>query len=236
MNLIGNTLIYFFRAISMAIVFFIALFFVSSSIKVAENDYISEKSRLAENMQIEHVKYTKLPDFSFFSIAQAVEIDPEYLKQKELSLKKTEKKKSVKIPKTKKIKKYTKRKISSKSGYYRITGYQAVAAQTDSTPNIAAWNDNIKNAVNVAAVTQNSGFKRGTCLKISGLPETYIVLDYFNKRYNGQKKIDILVGSKAQAHKITGKRKVTVFAPGSCALKRMVNGKATYEKLRKKRF
>jgi len=118
--------------------------------------------------------------------------------------------------------------------WYRITGYQAVPGQTDSTPHLAAWNDNIVGAMNVAAVVQDSRFRRGDCVKIDGLEEVYIVLDHFNKKYNGQKKIDVLVNTKKEAHRITGKRKIHILPRGSCALKRMVNGKIREEKFSKR--
>ncbi len=146
-------------------------------------------------------------------------------------IKKAELKLSKEINRKKKIQRLR------KTDKYFITGYQLVQKQTDSTPYIAAWNDNIKGALNVVAVVQDSPLRRGTCVKIAGLSETYIVLDRFNKRYNGMKKFDVLVSSKAEAHRITGRRKVEILPAGNCVLKRMVNGVVREEKYsRKKRF
>jgi hypothetical protein len=84
---------------------------------------------------------------------------------------------------------------------------------------------------------QDSHFRRGTCIQIAGLKETYIVLDHFNKKYNGRKKIDVLVKTKKEAHRITGRRNIKILPPGSCGLKRIVNGETREEKFfRRKRF
>lgn len=141
MNLFGNILIYAFRILAMALVFILVSVFAFSTTEMVKNDYAVEKNRLAANIQSGDGKYTALPDFSFLSIAQAVEMSPAYLEKIALQEKADAEKKEKELAtalKAKKAKAYAKRRTSSKNGYYKITGYQAVAAQTDSTPNIAA--------------------------------------------------------------------------------------------------
>jgi 3D (Asp-Asp-Asp) domain-containing protein len=92
------------------------------------------------------------------------------------------------------------------------TAYTSHAAQTDSTPNIAAWNDRIEPGMKIIAVSRDLlhkyGMKRNTVVKIEGLPGTYRVLDKMNKRFT--KKIDLYMGMDRRKAFQWGKRKVTI--------------------------
>ncbi|SMY17559.1 3D domain-containing protein [Photobacterium aquimaris] len=91
------------------------------------------------------------------------------------------------------------------------TAYNSVRAQTDSSPNIAAWGDRLKPGMKAIAVSRDllkMGLKRGSKVKISGLPGEYVVLDKMNRRWN--RKIDIYMGKDVRAAKKWGKRRVTI--------------------------
>lgn len=91
------------------------------------------------------------------------------------------------------------------------TAYNSVRAQTDSTPNIAAWGDRLKPGMKAIAVSRDllkMGLKRGSKVKISGLPGEYVVLDKMHHRWN--RKIDIYMGKDVRAAKNWGKRRVTI--------------------------
>ena len=91
------------------------------------------------------------------------------------------------------------------------TAYNSVPAQTDSTPNIAAWGDRLKPGMKAIAVSRDllkMGLKRGSKVKISGLPGEYVVLDKMHHRWN--RKIDIYMGKNVRAAKNWGKRRVTI--------------------------
>ncbi|SMY37013.1 3D domain-containing protein [Photobacterium andalusiense] len=91
------------------------------------------------------------------------------------------------------------------------TAYNSVRAQTDSSPNIAAWGDRLKPGMKAIAVSRDllkMGLKRGSKVKISGLPGEYVVLDKMHHRWN--RKIDIYMGKNVRAAKNWGKRRVTI--------------------------
>ncbi|WP_413505901.1 3D domain-containing protein [Photobacterium phosphoreum] len=91
------------------------------------------------------------------------------------------------------------------------TAYNSVSAQTDSTPNIAAWGDRLKPGMKAIAVSRDllkMGLKRGSKVKISGLPGEYVVLDKMHHRWS--RKIDIYMGKNVRAAKYWGKRRVTI--------------------------
>lgn len=74
-----------------------------------------------------------------------------------------------------------------------VTGYNSVPSQTDSTPNICAWNDKIRpNIVAISRDLEKHGLTRNTKIIING--KVYTVLDKMNKRY--KKRIDIYFGGK----------------------------------------
>ena len=91
------------------------------------------------------------------------------------------------------------------------TAYNSVSAQTDSSPSIAAWGDRLKPGMKAIAVSRDllkMGLKRGSKVKISGLPGEYVVLDKMHHRWS--RKIDIYMGKNVRAAKNWGKRRVTI--------------------------
>lgn len=92
------------------------------------------------------------------------------------------------------------------------TAYNSLPAQTDSTPDIAAWGDRLKPGMKVIAVSRDLlnkyGLKHKTKVRISGLEGEYLVLDKMNKRW--RKKIDIYMGKDRRKALRWGRQKVTI--------------------------
>ncbi len=90
------------------------------------------------------------------------------------------------------------------------TAYTSHVAQTDSTPNIAAWGDKLRPGIKAIAVSRDLlkiyGLKHGTKVRIKGLSGEYMVLDKMNKRW--RKKIDIYMGKDLKKAYKWGRRKV----------------------------
>lgn len=101
-----------------------------------------------------------------------------------------------------------------KSNNLRVTAtaYNSLPAQTDSTPNIAAWGDRLKPGMKVIAVSRDLlnkyGLKHKTKVRISGLEGEYLVLDKMNKRW--RKKIDIYMGKDRRKALQWGRKNVTI--------------------------
>ncbi|MDX1496661.1 MAG: hypothetical protein R3352_03835, partial [Salinisphaeraceae bacterium] len=95
------------------------------------------------------------------------------------------------------------------------TAYNSVEAQTDSTPDIAAWGDKLKPGMRAIAVSRDlldMGLTRGSRVWISGLGSglegEYVVLDKMNKRW--KKRIDVYMGEDVRAALKFGKRDVVL--------------------------
>ena len=91
------------------------------------------------------------------------------------------------------------------------TAYTSHISQTDETPFLAAWNNELKPGVKSIAVSRdllNMGLKNGSKVKIEGLEGEYLVLDKMHKRW--QKKIDIYMGTHHKKAKKWGKQTVTI--------------------------
>jgi len=92
------------------------------------------------------------------------------------------------------------------------TAYTSHAAQTDSTPDIAAWGDRLKPGMKAIAVSRDLlnhyGLSRGSMVRINGLPGEYKVLDKMNKRW--EKRIDISMGKNRRKAFRWGKRPVII--------------------------
>ena len=101
---------------------------------------------------------------------------------------------------------------STKKLAVTATAYTSHAGQTDSTPNIAAWGDRLRPGMKTIAVSRDLlnkyHLKRGTLVKIQGLPGKYVVLDKMNKRW--KKKIDIYMGKDKRKAFQWGKQKVVI--------------------------
>jgi 3D (Asp-Asp-Asp) domain-containing protein len=128
--------------------------------------------------------------------------------------------KALKKIKTRRLKKSYHRKMNFKKQTRRVkrtnrlkvmaTAYTSHAAQTDSTPNIAAWGDRLRPGMKVIAVSRDLlkvyGLKHGSKVRIKGLSGEYLVLDKMNKRW--KKRIDIYMGKNRQKAFKWGRRKV----------------------------
>lgn len=97
------------------------------------------------------------------------------------------------------------------------TAYNSHGKQTDSTPNIAAWGDELKPGIKAIAVSRDlltrHGLTRGSKVRIKTpdgryLDGEFLVLDKMNARW--RKKIDIYMGKDVHKAKRWGKRKVTI--------------------------
>ncbi len=90
------------------------------------------------------------------------------------------------------------------------TAYTSHVAQTDNSPNIAAWGDRLRPGMKAIAVSRDLlhvyGLKHGTKVRIKGLSGEYLVLDKMNKRW--KKKIDIYMGKDLNKAYRWGRRKV----------------------------
>lgn len=92
------------------------------------------------------------------------------------------------------------------------TAYNSLPAQTDSTPDIAAWGDRLRPGMKAIAVSRDLlkkyGLKHKDKVKISGLKGEYEVLDKMNKRW--KKKIDIYMGKDRRKALKWGRKDVTI--------------------------
>ncbi len=92
------------------------------------------------------------------------------------------------------------------------TAYNSLPAQTDSTPDIAAWGDRLHPSVKAIAVSRDLlhkyGLKHKDKVRISGLDGEFLVLDKMNKRW--QKKIDIYMGKDHRKARKFGSKRVTI--------------------------
>ena len=92
------------------------------------------------------------------------------------------------------------------------TAYNSLPAQTDSTPDIAAWGDRLRPGMKAIAVSRDLlkkyGLKHKDKVKISGLKGEYLVLDKMNKRW--KKKIDIYMGKDRRKALKWGRKDVTI--------------------------
>jgi len=93
------------------------------------------------------------------------------------------------------------------------TAYTSHAAQTDSTPFLAAWNNRIRPGMKIIAVSRDMltryGMRNGTKVRIAGLPGYYRVRDKMNKRY--KKRIDIYMGMDRRKALRWGRRSVVIY-------------------------
>ena len=155
--------------------------------------YRKHKLELLQDQIDEKVAMKKLPKVAKKSVAK---------KKKKLTVAKKSTKKS------------TVKTINSSEFKYQMTveatAYTSHVNQTDSTPNIAAWNDRLEPGMKVIAVSRDMlnkyGMKHRTKVRIKGLDGEYLVLDKMNKRW--KKKIDIYMGMDLKKAFKWGRRKV----------------------------
>ena len=92
------------------------------------------------------------------------------------------------------------------------TAYNSLVEQCEDDPEIAAWGDRLTpgmNAVAVSADLESLGMKRGTKVRIEGLPGEYLVLDRMPPRW--QRRIDIFMGKDVHAARHWGRRSVRIY-------------------------
>jgi len=150
-------------------------------------------------------------------LAEKAQIEAAYIRLIEISEQK-EKAKKLANAKPRLIKasfKPTSKKVPTKYNkrlQVTATAYTSHVAQTDSTPNIAAWGDRLKPGMKVIAVSRDLlnvyGLKHKQKVRIKGLEGEYIVLDKMNKRW--RKKIDIYMGMNKKKAFRWGRRKVEI--------------------------
>ncbi len=91
------------------------------------------------------------------------------------------------------------------------TAYNSLYGQTNGTPNIAAWGDELEPGIKAIAISRDlldAGLTRGTRVKIEGLPGEYVVLDRMPSRW--EKRIDIYRGEDVRAARHWGVREVRI--------------------------
>lgn len=92
------------------------------------------------------------------------------------------------------------------------TAYNSLPAQTDKTPDIAAWGDRLRPGMKAIAVSRDLlrkyGLKRNDRVKISGMDGEFVVLDKMHKRWT--KKIDIYMGKDRHKALKFGRKDVTI--------------------------
>jgi 3D (Asp-Asp-Asp) domain-containing protein len=101
------------------------------------------------------------------------------------------------------------------------TAYNSTHEQTDATPHIGAWGDDLDRAVapglRVIAVSPDlleRGLRRGQRVRIHGLKGEFVVLDKMPRRW--QKRIDIYMQKDERAARKWGRRRVKIsWAPES---------------------
>ena len=92
------------------------------------------------------------------------------------------------------------------------TAYNSLVDQTEDDPSIAAWGDRLEPGMNAVAVSPDLeilGLKRGTKVRIEGLPGEYLVLDRMPPKW--ERRIDIYMGEDVHAAKHWGRRSVRIY-------------------------
>jgi len=90
--------------------------------------------------------------------------------------------------------------------------YNSLPGQTDARPRLGAWGDTIAPGVKAIAVSPDLaslGLRRGTKVRIEGLPGEYVVLDLMPDRW--KRHIDIYMGDDVKAARSWGRRKVKIW-------------------------
>ncbi len=91
------------------------------------------------------------------------------------------------------------------------TAYNSLPEQTSGDPSRGAWGDRLKPGMRTIAVSRDLlrlGLRRGTKVRIEGLPGEYTVLDKTAARW--RRRIDIYMGTDREAALRWGKRSVRI--------------------------
>jgi 3D (Asp-Asp-Asp) domain-containing protein len=92
------------------------------------------------------------------------------------------------------------------------TAYNSLPGQTDKSPQVGAWGDRITPGVKAIAISPDLGslgLKRGTKVRIEGLPGKYVVLDMMPARW--ERHIDIYMGDDMNTARSWGRREVKIW-------------------------
>lgn len=90
--------------------------------------------------------------------------------------------------------------------------YNSLPSQTDARPRVGAWGDTIAPGVQAIAISPDLGslgLRRGTKVRIEGLPGEYVVLDMMPAQW--KRHIDIYMGDDVKAARSWGRRKVKIW-------------------------
>jgi 3D (Asp-Asp-Asp) domain-containing protein len=90
--------------------------------------------------------------------------------------------------------------------------YNSTRGQTDANPGVGAWGDRLTPGVKAIAVSQDLaslGLRRGTKVRVEGLPGEYVVLDLMPAKW--KRYIDIYMGTDVKAARAWGRRKVKIW-------------------------
>jgi 3D (Asp-Asp-Asp) domain-containing protein len=91
------------------------------------------------------------------------------------------------------------------------SAYNSVPGQTDHTPSIGAWGDELTPGMKVIAVSTDlieMGLARGQSVRIRGLDGVFTVADRMSDRW--ERKIDIYMGDDVKAARNWGVREVEI--------------------------
>lgn len=101
------------------------------------------------------------------------------------------------------------------------TAYSSAPKQTDHTPFHGAWGDRLdelpegQRAIAVSRDLVAKGLERGKIVKIAGQDDTFVVLDRTPARWTNR--IDLYMGTDAQAARQWGRKKVKISWDGRSA-------------------
>jgi len=91
------------------------------------------------------------------------------------------------------------------------TAYTSTPGETDDEPHLAAWSDRLEPGMRAIAVSPDLvplGLRRGTLVRIDGLPGAWRVLDLMPARWS--RRIDVYMGHDRAAARRWGKRRVRI--------------------------
>jgi 3D (Asp-Asp-Asp) domain-containing protein len=96
--------------------------------------------------------------------------------------------------------------------FVTATAFNSLPKQGQGNPNVGAWGDRLTPGMSVVAVSadlESIGLRRGTRIKIEGLPNDYVVLDRMPARW--KRRIDIYMGNDVKAARAWGVRQVNIY-------------------------
>lgn len=91
------------------------------------------------------------------------------------------------------------------------SAYNSLPSQTQGDPRVGAWGDRLEPGMRALAVSRDLlrlGLRRGTRVRVEGLPGEYVVLDKMAKRW--KRSIDLYMGEDVEAARAWGRRRVRI--------------------------